>query len=90
MHLRDELKAGAKIGAGSFNQDARGRWYLNIPVEIECATSAPLSYVGVDLGLHDLAALSTGDKIEAPRLYRASEERSYSNICDTFRPRRRQ
>lgn len=25
MHSRDELKAGAKIRAGSFNQDARGR-----------------------------------------------------------------
>jgi putative transposase len=49
MHMRDELKAGVKIVAGSFNQDARGRWYLNVPVEVECATSAPLSYVGIDL-----------------------------------------
>jgi putative transposase len=73
MCLRDELKPGVKIGAGSFNQDARGRWYLNVPVEVECATSAPLSYVGIDLGLKDLAALSTGEKVEAPRLYRASE-----------------
>ena len=75
MHVREKLKAGVKIGAGSFNQDARGRWYVNIPVEVECAASAPLSYVGVDLGLKDLAALSTGEKIEgAKRLYRASEE----------------
>ena len=75
MHSRDELKPGAKIGAGSFNQDARGRWYLNVPVEVECATSAPVSSVGIDLGLHTLATLSTGEKIEAPRLYRASEEK---------------
>ena len=75
MHSRDELKPGVKIGAGSFNQDARGRWYLNVPVEVECADSAPLSYVGIDLGLKDLAALSTGAKVEAPRFYRASEER---------------
>jgi putative transposase len=74
MHSREDLKADAKIGAGSFNQDARGRWYLNVPVEVECATSAPLSYVGIDLGLKDLATLSTGEKVEAPRLYRASEE----------------
>jgi IS605 OrfB family transposase len=73
MHLRDELKVDTKIGAGSFNADALGHWYLNIPVEVECAASAPVSYVGIDLGLHDLATLSTGEKIEAPRLYRASE-----------------
>jgi IS605 OrfB family transposase len=73
MHLRDELKAGAKIGAGSFNADAKGHWYLNIPVEVECAASAPTTRVGIDLGLHTMATLSTGDKIEAPRLYRASE-----------------
>jgi putative transposase len=75
MHSRDELQPGAKIGAGSFNADARGRWFLNVPVEVECANSAPMSYVGVDLGLKDLAALSTGDKVEAPRFYRASEEK---------------
>jgi putative transposase len=75
MHLRDELRAGVKIGAGSFAADARGRWYLNIPVEVECATSAPLSHVGIDLGLKDLATLSTGEKVAAPRLYRGSEEK---------------
>ena len=75
MHMRDEMKAGVKIGAGSFNQDALGRWYLNVPIEVECAMGAPLSYVGMDLGLKDLAALSTGEKIEAPRFYRASEEK---------------
>ena len=75
MHLRDELTPTTKIGAGSFNQDARGRWYLNVTVEMATADHAPVSYVGVDLGLHDLAALSDGDKIEAPRFYRASEEK---------------
>lgn len=75
MHLRDELKPGAKIGAGSINQDARGRWYSTSRLKLSAPASAPLSYVGIDLGLHDLAALSTGDKVEAPRLYPASEER---------------
>lgn len=73
MHLRPELVAGVKISAGSFNQDARGRWYLNIPVEVDCADVASISRVGIDLGLYDLATLSTGDKIATPRLYRASE-----------------
>jgi len=72
MHLRD-LPAGAKIGAGSFNQDSKGRWYLNCPVEVATADHAPLTLVGIDLGLKDLATLSDGRKIETPRFYRKSE-----------------
>ena len=72
MHHR-EIPAGARLGAGSFNADARGRWYLNVPVDVPEATSASIRHVGIDLGLKDLAALSTGPKIEAPCFYRASE-----------------
>lgn len=75
MHCRDELKTGVKIGAGSFNQNAKGQWFINIPVEIKCACSAPVSRVGIDLGLKDLATLSTGEKVAAPRFYRASEQK---------------
>lgn len=73
MHLRDLLKPGIKIGAGSFNQDARGRWYINCPVEVETADRAPNTRVGIDLGLESVIALSDGTKIAAPRLFRASE-----------------
>src|SRR5262245_64147892 len=68
--LHRPLPEGARIGAGSFSQDTRGRWYINCPVEIAEATQAPLKYVGIDLGLKDLATLSTGEKIAAPRFYR--------------------
>ena len=71
--LHRDLPEGAKIGAGSFSQDTRGRWYINCPVEVVEATQAPLKYVGIDLGLKDLAALSTGEKITAPQFYRQSE-----------------
>ena len=72
MHLR-EIPEGTTIGAGSFNADAQGRWYLNLPVEVPEATSASITHVGIDLGLKDLAALSTGEKIAAPCFYRKSE-----------------
>jgi putative transposase len=75
MHLRDLLTPGIKIGAGSFNADAKGRWYINCPVEVECADRAPVARVGIDLGLKALATLSTGDKIEIPQFYRKSEQR---------------
>ncbi len=72
MHLRD-MPAGIKIGAGSFNQDSRGRWYINCPIKVECADSAPVTRVGIDLGLKELAALSDGRMVAVPQFYRKSE-----------------
>ncbi len=73
MHLRDVLAPGVCLLAGSFNADSKGRWYLNVPIEVECANIASVQRVGVDLGLKDLATLSDGRKVDAPQLYRASE-----------------
>ncbi len=73
MHLRDELRQGVKIASGSFNADSRGRWYLNICVAVKTSNEAINGRIGIDLGLHDLATLSDGMKIAAPRFYRASE-----------------
>ncbi len=75
MHLRDILKDGIKFCAGSFNQDSRGRWYINCPIEVAEATEARNVQVGIDLGLKDFAALSNGKKIEIPQFYRKSEIR---------------
>lgn len=72
MHLRD-LAPGVKLGAGSFSADSRGRWYLNVPVEIECASDAASGEVGIDLGLKALATLSNGEIVETPAFYRKSE-----------------
>jgi len=72
MHLRD-MQVGVKIAAGSFNQDSKGHWYINCPVEVATADHAPLTRVGIDLGLKDLATMSDGGKIEMPRFYRKSE-----------------
>lgn len=74
MHLREHLKPGMRFGAGSFNADAKGHWYVNLPVEVACAEPKPENAVGIDLGLKTLATLSTGDKIEMPRFYRESEK----------------
>jgi putative transposase len=74
MHLRDGLQDGMKFGAGSFAQDSKGHWYINVPVEIEVANATPNVRVGIDLGLNDLATLSDGKKIAAPQFYRKSEE----------------
>lgn len=73
MHSHPRLKASVKIRAGSFNQDARGRWYVNLPIEIECANKTPAANVGIDLGLKDFATFSNGFKVGTPSFYRRSE-----------------
>ena len=59
-----------QLGAGSFSEDARGRWYLNVTVEVK---KQPLSQgkaaAGIDLGLTDLVATSDGHKTENARFY---------------------
>ncbi|SFV15245.1 RNA-guided endonuclease InsQ/TnpB family protein [Pseudoduganella namucuonensis] len=58
----------------NFSRDRRGNWFLNIVLEVlEAPARMPERGVGIDLGLKDLATLSNGEKIEAPRIYRDAE-----------------
>jgi IS605 OrfB family transposase len=61
-----------ELRAGSINQDARGRWYLNVAVEVEVAPSAGTASVGIDLGLKTTAVCSNGQSL-ASRTYRKHE-----------------
>jgi IS605 OrfB family transposase len=73
------------IKTGSFSEDARGRWYLNLCVEIDAAQHPKASVedvaagrandIGIDLGLKEFLASSDGQKIEARRIYRGAEEK---------------
>ena len=62
-----------KIRSGSFNQNARGRWYVNIVADSEELASAKENAIGIDLGLKDLATTSDGKKFKANRYYRKYE-----------------
>lgn len=62
-----------ELRAGSFSQDARGRWYFNVSVAVECKPSPGTAAVGIDLGLKEAAVTSTGERIEG-RWYRGHEE----------------
>ena len=65
---------GGKPKSFEFSTDARGRWYVNIQVELPKAEKREGSAVGIDLGLRNLATISTGEKIPAMRHYRAEEK----------------
>jgi len=59
------------VKSGSFSQDSRGRWYVNIttdhaPDNVKAASAE----IGIDLGLKTLAACSNGKKFRAARYTR--------------------
>lgn len=67
-----------KFGAGSFSEDARGRWYMNVTVEVKRSEKLQTSVLeqsalGIDLGLKDLMTGSDGSKVEAESFYRDLE-----------------
>ena len=63
------------LRSGSFCEDARGRWYLNVTVDVKKPEASPgKASVGIDLGLKDFAALSSGQTIEAQKIYRGAEQ----------------
>lgn len=66
--------AGYQLRSGSFSEDSRGRWYLNVTVDVKHpAKTVGTSSVGIDLGLKDLAALSNGQTVQAQQFYRDLE-----------------
>jgi len=62
------------LRAGSFSEDSRGRWYLNICVQVETQPSSGTAAVGIDLGLKTAATTSDG-QILVGRQYRTLEQK---------------
>lgn len=61
-------------GTGSFNEDSRGRWYLNVTVKVKKSATVSTKSVGIDLGLKEFMATSDGYKVETPKFYRELEQ----------------
>ena len=79
VRARQEIRFPGKILSAHFTKHA-GHWYVSIQVQVSDSWSYPhrcetQEAVGVDLGLRDLAVLSTGERVEAPRILRAHETR---------------
>jgi putative transposase len=73
-----KLSDGAVVKTGSFSEDSRGRWYVNLQVKIpdseyflECSPSN--SAVGIDPGLKTVMTLSNGVKFERPNITKKYE-----------------
>lgn len=62
-----------RFRSGSFSEDARGRWYFNVVVEVDAKPSLGQGAIGIDLGLKDVATCSDGVRLENARFYRDLE-----------------
>ena len=60
--------------SASFTEDARGRWYFNVVVEVEAAQSTGTASVGIDLGCKTAATDSNGVSVPS-RDYRTLESK---------------
>ena len=63
-----------RFRAGSFNEDAQGRWYFNIVVDVKVGASVGNGSVGIDLGCKEAVTVSDGQKVIG-RHYRALEQK---------------
>lgn len=63
------------VKSGAFVEDAQGRWWVTLYVEIVEDNVHGTEAVGIDLGLKTFATLSNGDKIENLNAYRKWEEK---------------
>ena len=59
----------------SFNEDARGRWYINIVCLVDIHENPGSLEIGVDLGLKTMATLSDGRKFDRNNLTTQYAER---------------
>lgn len=67
-----------ELRAGSFNEDSRGRWYVNIGIRVQVEEKRVpdgATSIGIDLGLKTTATYSDGTAFNMPRWYRLSEQR---------------
>jgi hypothetical protein len=51
------------LESGSFSEDARGRWYCNTTVRVECKPSEGRKSVGIDLGLKTTPTAAAGTNV---------------------------
>lgn len=80
VKIRQSREVEGVTKSATFKRDARGRWFVALVAERELPdlalpAPAPERTVGVDLGLHDIAVTSAGERVAAPRFYRAAQRK---------------
>jgi putative transposase len=70
------LPEGAQPSTVTVSRDTAGRYFVSILVEEEIAQLPPgYAQVGLDLGLHDVVVLNTGEKVGNPHFFHRDVKR---------------
>ena len=70
------LPEGAQPSTVTVSRDTAGRYFVSILVEEEIAQLPPgYAQVGLDLGLHDVVVLNTGEKVGNPHFFHRDAKR---------------
>ncbi len=78
VKVRQSQAVEGTTKSATFKRDACGHWFVSLAAETEMA-DVPLPApreertVGVDLGLKDAVVMSDGERVAAPRYYRAAQ-----------------
>lgn len=78
LRMREIVRFPGKILSARFSKRA-DHWYVSVQIEVDASWIYPhcetQAVVGVDLGVVDLAVLSSGERVRAPRALRKAEPR---------------
>lgn len=70
------LPQAAKITTVTVSKDVAGRYFISLLCDDSVGPKRKIATkVGIDLGLHHFAILSTGEKVKAPKVFRRYEAR---------------
>ncbi len=70
-----DIPTNGKFLSGSFTQDARKRWYINLCLELPKQPCTGKDAIGVDIGVKTIATCSDGEKVNPLQLYKQYEEK---------------
>jgi putative transposase len=76
IHWSRPLPDGAQLTTVTLSRDTAGRYFVSILLEEDIAP-LPITtgQVGIDLGLHDIVVLDSGEKVGNPRFFSQDETR---------------
>ena len=74
IHWSRPLPDGAAPTTITLSRDTAGRYFVSILIEEELAPLVD-AQVGIDLGLHDMVALDSGEKVGNPRFFAQDEKK---------------
>ena len=82
IRMKMHRPLGGKICQATVSRDCRGKYYVSILCEEECAIlpEAPRKSIGIDLGIKEMAVCSNGERVANPKfLERGEKHQKYLN-----------